>query len=134
MPGNNGPQIEGGGESLDARRKAAALLARRKAAAAKRAGSGVNTTSADGIAKASGTRTYRARKGDSLWSIAEKTKPSNMSTGEYWTQLKKLNSTNGKVNRLFVNSAVKLPSTGIVTGDAGYSPKNKPSSGMPKAK
>jgi hypothetical protein len=96
--------------------------------------SGVNTTTADGIAKASGTKIYRARKGDSLWSIAEKTKPEGTTTAAYWTQLKKLNSTNGKVNRLYRNSGVKLPNGAITSGDSGYKIKSKNTASDAKAR
>jgi hypothetical protein len=52
---------------------------------------------------------YRAKKGDGLWQVAEKTKPAGVSTAAWWTKIKKLNSTNGKVNRTYTNTGVKLP-------------------------
>lgn len=52
---------------------------------------------------------YRAKKGDGLWQVAEKTKPAGTSTAAWWTKIKKLNSTNGKVNRTFTGTGVKLP-------------------------
>jgi hypothetical protein len=44
-----------------------------------------------------------------LWQVAEKTKPAGTSTAAWWTKIKKLNSTNGKVNRTFTGTGVKLP-------------------------
>lgn len=52
---------------------------------------------------------YRAKKGDGLWQIAEKTAPKGVSTAAWWAKIKKLNSTNGKVNRTFTGTGVKLP-------------------------
>ena len=52
---------------------------------------------------------YRAKKGDGLWQVAEKTKPAGVSTAAWWTKIKKLNSTNGKVNRTYTGTGVKLP-------------------------
>jgi hypothetical protein len=54
---------------------------------------------------------YRAKKGDGLWQVAEKTVPKGVSTAAWWTQIKKLNSTNGKVNRTYRNTGVRLPSS-----------------------
>lgn len=62
---------------------------------------------------------YRAKKGDSLWSIAEKTAPKGTSTAAWWNQIKKLNMEGGKVKRLFSNTAVRLPK-GASIRDAGY--------------
>ena len=57
---------------------------------------------------------YRAKKGDSLWSIAEANKPAGVSTGEYWNKLKAANAG----VKLFSGTKVKLPgypamSTGV---------------------
>jgi hypothetical protein len=52
---------------------------------------------------------YRAKKGDGLWQVAEKTKPAGVSTAAWWTKIKKLNSSNGKVNRTYTGTGVKLP-------------------------
>ena len=62
---------------------------------------------------------YRAKKGDSLWSIAEKTAPKGTSTAAWWNQIKKLNMEGGKVKRLFSNTAVRLPKGATIT-DTGY--------------
>ena len=48
---------------------------------------------------------YRAKKGDSLWSIAEANKPAGVSTGEYWTKLKAANAG----VKLFSGTKVRLP-------------------------
>lgn len=48
---------------------------------------------------------YTAKKGDSLWSIAEANKPAGVSTGEYWNKLKAANSG----VRLFSGTKVALP-------------------------
>lgn len=52
---------------------------------------------------------YRAKKGDGLWQVAEKTVPAGTSVAAWWTKIKKLNSTNGKVNRTYTGTGVKLP-------------------------
>jgi hypothetical protein len=52
---------------------------------------------------------YRAKKGDGLWQVAEKTVPAGTSTSAWWAKIKKLNSTNGKVNRTYTGTGVKLP-------------------------
>lgn len=52
---------------------------------------------------------YRAKKGDGLWQVAEKTVPAGVTTAAWWAKIKKLNSTNGKVNRTYTNTGVKLP-------------------------
>lgn len=62
---------------------------------------------------------YRAKKGDSLWSIAEKTAPKGTSTAAWWNQIKKLNMEGGKVKRLYSNTAVRLPKGASIT-DTGY--------------
>jgi Tfp pilus assembly protein FimV len=48
---------------------------------------------------------YTAKKGDSLWSIAEANKPAGVSTGEYWNKLKAANSG----VKLFSGTKVALP-------------------------
>ena len=132
MPGNNA-QIEGGGESLDARRRAAAALtARRKAAARVRAADQQNARAAERTPSSPGS--YRARRGDSIWSISEKTKPAGVSSSEWFGKVKAMNSTNGKPNRVYLNSGIKIPGGGNLSGDKGYSPKDKPGPGAPKAK
>jgi hypothetical protein len=62
---------------------------------------------------------YRAKAGDGLWQVAEKTVPKGQSVSAWWTQLKKLNSTNGKVNKTYRNSAIKLP-PGAQPKDKGF--------------
>jgi hypothetical protein len=62
---------------------------------------------------------YRAKKGDSMWSIAEKTAPKGTSVAAWWNQIKKLNQEGGKTKRLFSNTAVRLPKGATVT-DSGY--------------
>jgi hypothetical protein len=52
---------------------------------------------------------YRAKAGDGLWQVAEKTVPKGQSVSAWWAKIKKLNSTNGKVNKTYRNSAIKLP-------------------------
>lgn len=52
---------------------------------------------------------YRAKKGDGLWQVAEKTVPAGTSVAAWWAKIKKLNSTNGKVNRTYTGTGVKLP-------------------------
>lgn len=99
--------------------------------ASKSGGSGVNTTSAAGIKSASKYSVYRAKKGDGLWQVAEKTVPKGQSVAAWWTQIKKLNSTNGKVNRTYQNTGVKLPQ-GAQPKDSGYE-KPKAKSANPKA-
>jgi hypothetical protein len=54
---------------------------------------------------------YRAKKGDSLWSIAEANKPAGVSTGEYWTKLKAANAG----VKLFSGTKVKLPGAPTVS-------------------
>lgn len=95
-------------------------------ASADRSPKGVGTgRSADrmDVAKPKGS-VYRAKKGDGLWQVAEKTVPKGQSVAAWWTQIKKLNSTNGKVNRTYQNTGVKLPA-GAEPKDRGY--------GMPKS-
>lgn len=70
------------------------------------------------VAKPKGS-VYRATKGDGLWQVAEKTVPKGQSVSAWWAQIKKLNSTNGKVNRVYQNSAIKLP-PGAQPKDKGY--------------
>jgi hypothetical protein len=65
------------------------------------------------------TSVYRAKAGDGLWQVAEKTKPAGTSTAAWWAKLKKVNSTNGKVNRVYRNSAIKLP-PGAQPKDKGF--------------
>jgi hypothetical protein len=72
-----------------------------------------------GGATAGKSKGYRAQKGDSLWSIAEKTAPKGTSVAAWWTQIKKLNMEGGKVKRLYSNTAVRLPK-GASVRDAGY--------------
>jgi hypothetical protein len=62
---------------------------------------------------------YRAKKGDSMWSIAEKTAPKGTSTAAWWNQIKKLNQEGGQTKRLYSNTAVRLPKGATVT-DGGY--------------
>lgn len=54
---------------------------------------------------------YRAKKGDSLWSIAEANKPAGVSTGEYWTKLKAANAG----VKLFSGTKVRLPGAPTVS-------------------
>lgn len=56
-----------------------------------------------------GPSVYRAKKGDGLWQVAEKTVPAGVSVSAWWAKIKKLNSSNGKVNRTYSNSGIKLP-------------------------
>lgn len=90
--------------------------------AAKGPGTGRSADRMD-VAKPKGS-VYRAKKGDGLWQVAEKTVPAGQSVSAWWAQIKKLNSTNGKVNRTYQNTAVKLPA-GAEPKDRGY--------GMPKS-
>ena len=95
--------------------------------ATKGAGTGRSPDRMD-VAKPKGS-VYRAQKGDGLWQVAEKTVPKGQSVSAWWAQIKKLNSTNGKVNKTVRNSAIKLP-PGAQPKDKGFEfpKKNKNSS------
>jgi len=54
-------------------------------------------------------RSYTAAHGDSLWSIAEKTVPKGKSVTSWWLAIKKMNTVNGKVRRLYSGTGVSLP-------------------------
>ena len=60
-----------------------------------------------GLSKAGGS--YTAAHGDSLWSIAEKTVPKGKSVTSWWLAIKKMNTVNGKVRRLYSGTGVSLP-------------------------
>jgi LysM repeat protein len=60
-----------------------------------------------GVSKSGGS--YTAAKGDSLWSIAEKTVPKGKSVTSWWLAIKKMNTVNGKVRRLYTGTGVSLP-------------------------
>lgn len=54
-------------------------------------------------------RSFTAASGDSLWSIAEKTVPKGKSVTSWWLAIKKMNTVNGKVRRLYTGTGVSLP-------------------------
>ena len=66
-----------------------------------------SSNSASGVSKSGGS--YTAAKGDSLWSIAEKTVPKGKSVTSWWLAIKKMNTVNGKVRRLYTGTGVSLP-------------------------
>jgi hypothetical protein len=70
-------------------------------------GSSTSSSRQSGLS-ASG-RSYTASKGDSLWSIAEKTVPKGESVSSWWLAIKKMNTQNGKLRRLYTGTGVSLP-------------------------
>lgn len=54
-------------------------------------------------------RTTEAKKGESLYSIAKRTVPAGKSVDSWFQAIKKMNTKNGKVRRVFVGTGVGLP-------------------------
>lgn len=66
-------------------------------------------SSSKGSGLSASGRSYTAAKGDSLWSIAEKTVPKGASVSSWWAAIKKMNTKNGKLRRLYTGTGVSLP-------------------------
>jgi len=54
-------------------------------------------------------RTYTAVKGDSLYAIARKTVPAGKDVNSWFQALKKVNSVNGKLRRIYVGTGISMP-------------------------
>jgi len=69
--------------------------------------SGSGSSKSSGLSRSG--RSYTAASGDSLWSIAEKTVPKGKSVTSWWLAIKKMNTVNGKLRRLYSGTGVSLP-------------------------